>query len=53
MGKVSDEVFALVSPIAESFGLEVLEVLYEKKYDGMNLTIVIDKEGGVTIDDCE
>lgn len=53
MGKVSDEVFELVSPIAESFGLEVIEVLFEKKYDGMNLTVVIDKDGGVTIDDCE
>ncbi len=53
MGKISDEVFRLVEPIAESFGLEVVEVLYEKKYDGMNLTVVIDKEGGVTIDDCE
>ena len=53
MGKVSEKVFELVQPIAESFGLEVLEVLYEKKYDGMNLTIVIDKEEGVTIDDCE
>ncbi len=53
MGKVSDEVFKLVSPIAENFGLEVIEVLYEKKYDGMNLTVVIDKDGGVTIDDCE
>lgn len=53
MGKVSDQVLALVQPIAESFGLEVLEVLYEKKFDGMNLTVVIDKDGGVTIDDCE
>lgn len=53
MGKVSESVFALVSPIASSFGLEVIEVNYEKKYDGMNLTIVIDKDGGVTIDDCE
>lgn len=54
MGKVSDQVFALVDPIAQSFGLIVLEVLYEKKYDGMNLTIVIDKDDGtVTIDDCE
>ena len=53
MGKVSDQVFALVQPIAEGFGLEVLEVLYEKKFDGMNLTVVIDKDGGVTIDDCE
>ncbi len=53
MGKVSEQVLALVRPIAQSFDLEVLEVLYEKKYDGMNLTIVIDKDGGVTIDDCE
>ena len=53
MGKVSEQVFALVAPIAEGFGLEVIEVLYEKKYDGMNLTVVIDKDGGVTIDDCE
>lgn len=53
MGKVSDQVFELVKPIAESFDLEVVEVLYEKKFDGMHLTIVIDKDGGVTIDDCE
>lgn len=53
MGKVSEQVFALVEPIAKDFGLEVVEVLYEKKYDGMNLTIVIDKDGGVTINDCE
>ncbi len=53
MGKVSEAVYALVAPVADSLGLEVLEVLYEKKFDGMNLTVVIDKEGGVTIDDCE
>lgn len=53
MGKVAEQVLSLVQPIAESFGLEVLEVLYEKKFDGMNLTVVIDKDGGVTIDDCE
>ena len=26
---------------------------YEKKYDGMNLTIFIDKKGGVNLEDCE
>ena len=34
MGKVSESVQALVTPIAESFGLEVVEVLYKKEYDG-------------------
>lgn len=53
MGKISEQVFALVDPIARRLGLEVIEVLYEKKFDGMNLTVVIDKDGGVTIDDCE
>ncbi len=53
MGKVSEQVTALVTPIAEKMNLHVLEVTYEKRFDGMNLTVVIDKEGGVTIDDCE
>lgn len=53
MGKVAEQVLALVQPIAESMDLHVLEVLYEKKFDGMNLTVIIDKEGGVSIDDCE
>ncbi len=43
----------LATPIATSLGLEIVEVAYEKKFDGMNLTIYIDKKGGVTIDDCE
>lgn len=53
MGKVVESVTELVTPIAESMGLEVVEVTYKKCYDGMNLTVVIDKDGGVTIDDCE
>ncbi len=53
MGKVADQVLQLVQPIAESMNLHVLEVLYEKKFDGMNLTVIIDKEGGVSINDCE
>lgn len=51
--RVETEVFELVKPYAESFGLELIEVEYAKKFDGMNLTIFIDKEGGVSIDDCE
>lgn len=53
MGKVVESVTELITPIAESMGLEVVEVTYKKCYDGMNLTVVIDKDGGVTIDDCE
>ena len=53
MKNVKQQVFDLVAPIAVSFGLEVVEVEYAKKHDGMNLTVFIDKEGGVTINDCE
>lgn len=53
MKNIKQQVTGLVTPIAEKFGLEVVEVEYVKKYDGMNLTIFIDKVGGVTINDCE
>ena len=51
--RVETEVFDLVKPFADQFGLELIEVEYAKKFDGMNLTVFIDKEGGVSIDDCE
>lgn len=51
--KVSEVVFELVKPYADKLGFEIIEVEYAKKVNGMNLTIFIDKEGGITIDDCE
>ncbi|MCM1043263.1 MAG: ribosome maturation factor RimP [Corallococcus sp.] len=53
MNKVADRVFELVKPYAENLGIELVEVVYEKKHDGMNLTVFIDKDGGVSINDCE
>ena len=53
MANVKKLVEDCVLPIAEGLGLEVVEVSYEKKYDGMNLTIFIDKKGGVNLEDCE
>lgn len=53
MSKVTESVQRLVAPIAEKLGLEVVEVEYSKKYNGMNLTVFIDKVGGVNINDCE
>lgn len=42
-----------VIPQIEKLGYYVLEVDYSKKVDGQNLTFVIDKDGGVLIEDCE
>lgn len=53
MANVKKQVEEFVTPIAEDLGLEVVEVAYEKKFDGMNLTIFIDKKGGVNLEDCE
>ena len=53
MANIKKLVEDCVLPIAEGLGLEVVEVSYEKKHDGMNLTIFIDKKGGVNLEDCE
>ena len=42
-----------ISPIIESLGYEVVEVEYQKKVDGMNLTFFIDSKNGITVEDCE
>ncbi|NLK17615.1 MAG: ribosome maturation factor RimP [Clostridiales bacterium] len=53
MSKIKQMVMELAKPIAEKLELEVVEVEYAKKHNGMNLTIFIHKEGGVTLADCE
>lgn len=51
--KVITLVEELVTPIADKMGYEIVEVEYAKKYNGMNLTIFITKDGGINIEDCE
>ncbi len=43
----------LLTPIAEDNGVYVYDVEYVKEGSDMYLRAYIDKEGGVTIDDCE
>ena len=40
-------------PLAEEMGLELVEVLLQKESRGKCLTVFVDKEGGLTLDDCE
>ena len=51
--KVTTLVEESITPVAKEMGYEIVEVEYAKKYNGMNLTIFLDKEGGITLDDCE
>lgn len=46
------EVEALIKPTVESLGVTLWNVELEKEGGGLNLLVTIDKEGGVSIDDC-
>lgn len=54
MSKICDSVEALVKPVLESMNMELVEVEFKKRGDNDgSLTIYIDKDGGVSLDDCE
>ena len=50
--KPIEEIQAFLTPYAESLGLEIVEVTF-KMSKNPQLTIYIDKEGGVDLDSCE
>ena len=43
----------LAQPVVEEMGLQLWDVRFEKEGASWYLRLFIDKEGGVTIDDCE
>lgn len=49
--KVADLVYDEIKPLFKG-EIKLVEVEYVKKNDGMHLCVYIDKENGVTIDDC-
>ena len=49
--KVADLVFEKIKPLFVG-DIQLVEVEYVKKNDGMHLVVYIEKEAGVTIDDC-
>ena len=53
MAKVKQICEEKLKPIIEEMGYELVDVEYVKEFDGMSLIFTIDKEEGVTIDDCE
>lgn len=53
MSKIADSVEQLVKPIVEWLGMELVEVEFAKTKQGDALTVFIDKEGGVSLNDCE
>ena len=53
MAKVTDTVAALALPVVEGAGCALWDVEYVKEAGQWFLRVYIDREGGVSIDDCE
>ena len=51
--EVEQKVQELASSIIEKLGYELVDVEYSSKENGMNLTIFIHKNGGITLNDCQ
>jgi len=53
MSKITDKVFELAKPVVEENGCSLWDVEYVREAGTWYLRIFIDKEGGVSINDCE
>ena len=53
MSKITDKVFALAKPVVEEAGCSLWDVEYVREAGTWFLRVYIDKEGGVSINDCE
>ncbi len=53
MSKISERVFELAKPVVEEEGCSLWDVEYLREAGTWYLRVYIDKEGGVSIDDCE
>lgn len=49
---IDKRVEAVALPVLEEMGLELVEVQYRREQSGWVLRLIIDKQDGVTLDDC-
>jgi len=47
-----DRVRALIHPIVLDEGMELVDIEYRRESGGWVLRVILDKDGGVTLDDC-
>jgi ribosome maturation factor RimP len=50
--EIVELVRAMIHPIVSNEGMEVVDVEYRRESGGWVLRLILDKEGGVTLDDC-
>ena len=53
MAKVEESVYSAISPVVSDLGFEIYDVEYVKEGTNWYLRIYIDKEEGISIEDCE
>lgn len=53
MSKITEKVAALAKPVVEEEGCTLWDVEYVREAGTWYLRILVDKEGGLSIDDCE
>lgn len=51
--KVEDIVYDLAKPVTDRHNFEIVEVEFKKEGSDWYLRIYIDKEGGITVEDCQ
>jgi ribosome maturation factor RimP len=50
--RIVDKVSHLVEPVVQEFGMEMVDVEFRPERGRWILRVFIDKEGGITVDDC-
>lgn len=50
--EIVDRVRAIVNPILSDEGMELVDIEYRRESKGWILRLTLDKEGGITLDDC-
>jgi ribosome maturation factor RimP len=50
--EIVDQVRSMVDPILLNEGMELVDIEYRRESKGWVLRLTLDKEGGVTLDDC-
>lgn len=52
MNPVAERVEEIVLPLLSDLGLELVDIEYQREGRGWVLRLYLDKEGGITLDDC-
>jgi ribosome maturation factor RimP len=50
--EIVDRVWAIANPILYNEGMELVDIEFRRESKGWVLRLILDKEGGITLDDC-